>query len=153
MEYTGTKSAMAIADVPIAGVTTLALTAIDRVAGFELHWSIANQLSMPAKVTIATAGLVSAFDATSGRERTGVEVQLPAKTNGGYIYLPGAYRAASGMMQGAFQLVSVAVAGADIIISGCPADSSWEARPLGPFNTATQRFIAILKQLFDAGGR
>jgi len=150
LEVTQSKDVAVVSAAPVAGTVTLLLASRRLSAGSALRWSVPYQLTQPAVVDIVTTNFFEAFNTASPRNRTNVQVELPPGSNGGWIYLPGAYRSASGMMQGGFQLVQTdaAVAVPEVTISNVPANMLWEHRYIGAFNTWTQNFVATLKKRY-----
>lgn len=151
LETTQSKDTTTVAAAPVAGVVTLTPATRRLSAGSALRWSTAYQLTQPAVVDIDTNGFWSTFSTADSRNRSAVQVELPPGTNGGWIFLPGAYRSAAGMSQGGFQLVQtdLGVAPAEVIISNVPANMLWEHRYIGAFNTWTQAFVSILKRKYS----
>lgn len=144
LEYSSPKIVAAPSASPVAGVTTIALNTLAGLCGgLSIRWSAPYQLTQPAVVTISTLNIQSAFIAASLRDRGSIQVELPPGTNGGWIHLPGAYRATTAMMFGAFQLITIPAAAGTLTITNCPANTLWEARMLGAFNSWTQSFVEL----------
>lgn len=129
IEISGIAAGPALVLLPVGGILS---------AGISLHWSLAAQLTQPADVVITMTGWVDVFGGAA-LDRT-VRATLSPRTNGGWVFIPHAFRSATEMDLAAFQL-GVPFDGPSVSISGSPVGTTWTARELGPFNTWTAEYV------------
>lgn len=140
LQGTSSKDPAVVSGTPVAGALALPLPA-GPTLGYVMKWSVAQQLSSPVIVTLFEVGTTN----ISGDviERVNLQIELPPRVNGGWIYIPGAYRAATGMST-AQQQIQVAPPGATINVANSSDDIVWSVRKLSAFNTWTVDYLNLL---------
>lgn len=140
LQGTDSKDASAVSGTPVAGALAL-IVPTGPTIGYALKWSVAQQLASPVVVTLFEVGMLNISGTVI--ERTNLQIELPPRTNGGWIYVPGAYRAASGMSMAEAQ-IQVPGVGATINIANSSDDIVWSVRKLSAFNTWTIDYLNLL---------